>query len=457
MKINEILIESQLQEGPMLDKFGKAVGGVASGVAKGVGAVAGGIAGMGSAFKKGFSAGKTTVAGDEAPAKPSMVGDLAKGLGKDAYKGATGYDLPGQDKASLKKKAAQGGAAPAATTAPAATGAAPAATTAPAATGTAPAAKPTAPAAKPAAPGAAAAPAAAPNPKADTAYAQAQKAIAGLAPKQKSQLVKMLQSDPAVTAAAKAPAAKAPASKMANTPVSKTNTAKPGNPNQAEIDADRAKIMGQPDKVDAGPGAGAMGAMAGQLAKGGAAEPNTMANAPVSKTNKAKPGNPNAAPEPGMTADGEPYWDPATGKGSKYDGITGEMTPTWKAEQDKKAAEKQTKAAPAQQDAAPAPATPTTGQAATQAAGAGGNPEQAALDAMKAKNPKLAGMMAQAGMDDQGNDVEPVKKKGGKKKPAAPSQATMDADRERNMGPTSDSIIRTRPMMAEGFSLFRKR
>ena len=76
---------------------------------------------------------------------------------------------------------------------------------------------------------------------------------------------------------------------------------------------------------------------------------------------------------------------------------------------------------------------------------------------MKAKNPKLAGMMAQAGMDDQGNDVEPVKKKGGKKKPAAPSQATMDADRERNMGPTSDSIIRTRPMMAEGFSLFRKR
>ena len=462
MKINEILIESQLQEGPMLDKFGKAVGGVASGVAKGVGAVAGGIAGMGSAFKKGFSAGKTTVAGDEAPAKPSMVGDLAKGLGKDAYKGATGYDLPGQDKASLKKKAAQGGAAPATTPAPTATGAAPAATTAPAATGATPAAT-TAPAtakpatAKPAATGAA--PAAAPNPKADTAYAQAQKAIAGLAPKQKSQLVKMLQSDPAVTAAAKAPAAKAPASKMANTPVSKTNTAKSGNPNQAGIDADRAKIMGQPDKVDAGPGAGAMSAMASQLTKGGEAKPNTMANAPVSKTNTAEPGNPNAAPKPGMTADGEPYWDPATGKGSKYDGITGEMTPTWKAEQDKKAAEKQTKAAPAQQDKAPTPepATPTTGQAATQAADAGGNPEKAALDAMKAKNPKLAGMMAQAGMDDQGNDVEPVKKPRGKKKPAAPDQATMDADRERNMGPTSDSIIRTRPMMAEGFSLFRKR
>ena len=462
MKINEILIESQLQEGPMLDKFGKAVGGVASGVAKGVGAVAGGIAGLGSAFKKGFSAGKTTVAGDEAPAKPSMVGDLAKGLGKDAYKGATGYDLPGQDKASLKKKAAQGGAAP--------TGAAPAATTAPAAAPTgaapaapaaAPAAKPAAPTAKPAAPGAAA-PAAAPNPKADTAYAQAQKAVAGLAPKQKSQLVKMLQSDPAVTAAAKAPA-KAPAGKMANAPVSKTNTAKPGNANQAEIDADRAKIMGQPDKVDAAPatdpGAGAMSAMASQLTKGGPAKPNTMANAPVSKTNTAKPGNPNAAPEPGMTADGQPHYDPATGKGAKFDGVTGEMTPAWKAEQDKKAAAKQAKAAPAQQDAAPAsaPAPATTGQAATQAADAGGNPEQAALDAMKAKNPKLAGMMAQAGMDDQGNDVEPVKKKSGGKKPAAQTQAAMDADRERMMGVTSDSIIRTRPMMAESFSLFRKR
>ena len=453
MKINEILIESQLQEGPMLDKFGKAVGGVASGVAKGVGAVAGGIAGMGSAFKKGFSAGKTTVAGDdEAPKKPNMIGDLAKGLGKDAYKGATGYDLPGQDKASLKKKAAQGGAAPATTAAPAAapSGAAPAATAA------APAAKPAAPTAKPAAPGAAAAP----NPKADTAYAQAQKAVASLAPKQKSQLVKMLQSDPAVTAAAKAPA-KAPAGKMANSPVSKTNKTKPGNANQAEIDADRAKIMGQPDKVDAAPatdpGAGAMSAMASQLTKGGPAKPNTMANAPVSKTNTAKPGNPNAAPEPGMTADGQPHYDPATGKGAKFDGVTGEMTPAWKAEQDKKAAAKQAKAAPAQQDAAPAPAPATTGQAATQAADAGGNPEQAALDAMKAKNPKLAGMMAQAGMDDQGNDVEPVKKKSGGKKPAAQTQAAMDADRERMMGVTSDSIIRTRPMMAEGFSLFRKR
>jgi hypothetical protein len=44
-------------------------------------------------------------------------------------------------------------------------------------------------------------------------------------------------------------------------------------------------------------GAGAMGQMAGQLAKGGPATlPNTMANAPVSKTNTAQAGNPNVTP-----------------------------------------------------------------------------------------------------------------------------------------------------------------
>jgi hypothetical protein len=46
-----------------------------------------------------------------------------------------------------------------------------------------------------------------------------------------------------------------------------------------------------------------------------------------------------------------------------------------------------------------------------------------------------------------------------KTKQAAPaqSQAEIDADRERIMGVTSDSIVRRQPMMAEGFSLFRKR
>jgi hypothetical protein len=50
-------------------------------------------------------------------------------------------------------------------------------------------------------------------------------------------------------------------------------------------------------------------------------------------------------------------------------------------------------------------------------------------------------------------------KKRAPKKQAAPAQtqAEIDADRERIMGVTSDSIVRRQPMMAEGFSLFRKR
>jgi hypothetical protein len=42
-------------------------------------------------------------------------------------------------------------------------------------------------------------------------------------------------------------------------------------------------------------------------------------------------------------------------------------------------------------------------------------------------------------------------------KAKAPDQATIDADREKIMGVTSDSVIRKQPMMAESFSLFRKR
>ena len=73
MKLTEILTESELQdiqhleEGPLLNKVGAAVGDVAGGVAKGVGAVAGGVAGMGRAFKKGFASGKARVAGDADP------------------------------------------------------------------------------------------------------------------------------------------------------------------------------------------------------------------------------------------------------------------------------------------------------------------------------------------------------------------------------------------------------
>ena len=63
---------------------------------------------------------------------------------------------------------------------------------------------------------------------------------------------------------------------------------------------------------------GAMGAMAGQLAKGGAT-PTTMVNAPVSKTNTAKPGNPNAAPAatPAATATPTPGATTTTPSGEK--------------------------------------------------------------------------------------------------------------------------------------------
>ena len=176
-------------------------------------------------------------------------------------------------------------------------------------------------------------------------------------------------------------------------------------------------------------------------------KPNTMANAPVSKTNTAKPGNPNTAPaavtqtpaqvrqqkqaaagqvtqqqmranpaptqqapaqqQPGMTQDGIPQWDPATGKGAKYDGVTGVATPAYQAELDKQkaAGEEQAKARlAATQSAQQATTSPTAPAAPTASTATGANAEQAALDKMKQKNPKLAGMMAQAGMDADGND-----------------------------------------------------
>jgi len=67
MRINEILIESQLEqldEGPKLDAFGRGVGKVVSGAAKGIGAVAGGVRGAFTALKKGYQTGKAIV-GDE--------------------------------------------------------------------------------------------------------------------------------------------------------------------------------------------------------------------------------------------------------------------------------------------------------------------------------------------------------------------------------------------------------
>jgi hypothetical protein len=139
--------------------------------------------------------------------------------------------------------------------------------------------------------------------------------------------------------------------------------------------------------------------MAQQL---GAAKPaaNTMANAPVSKTNVAKPGNPNAAP----------------------------AEPT---------------AAPAEPTAAPA--EPTAAPAATTTKKTGGR-----VKGQLSQDPRAVKRREANAAKQQGNEP---------KKQAAPAQtqAEIDADRERIMGVTSDSIVRRQPMMAEGFSLFRKR
>jgi hypothetical protein len=83
MKIHEILVESQqLDEGPLLNKIGSAIGKGVGTLAKGVGAVAGGVAGAGTAMKKGWDAGKAAVgrAGDDEPetAAPAAAAPAAE-------------------------------------------------------------------------------------------------------------------------------------------------------------------------------------------------------------------------------------------------------------------------------------------------------------------------------------------------------------------------------------------
>ena len=346
MKISEILVESQqVDEGPLLNKIGSGIGKVAGTVAKGIGAVAGGVVGAGKALAKGYQAGKTTVggAGDDIEADPATDGTAG---------GATATTP------TAKTKPVAGGApVGGSTTQP---GAGAVNKSGPA--GTAPA-KTLAGQAKVAADKTAAATAGQdPSAAGQTMYAQVKANIDKLDKKGKQRILQLLQKS--VAAPEQKPAA----------------------------------AGGAPAKPAADAGAGAMGAMAGQLAKGGAAEPNTMANAPVSKTNTAKPGNPNAAPAATQTAP-EP--------------------------------------APAAEPTAAPVTTPVKQRTGGRVKG------QLSQDPRAVKRREANAAKQQA--------TEP------KKKPAAPDQATIDAERERIMGPTSDSIIRTRPMMAEGFSLFRKR
>ena len=246
MRITEILTESQLQhleEGPGLDAFGRGVGKFAGGVAKGVGAVAGGVRGAFTALKKGYQTGKAVVGDDP-----------------DPNAGAPGYTAPVDPAArtanttpadSATTQAANAPTAPASTTTPPSA----ADINAQGPEGSAPAKPQTGDAGKALAKSTAVVDKtqAQNQEKANqTVYAQVKANVDKLDKKGKQRILQMLQKSLSM------PAPAAPA--------------KPGAAPAA--------------------GAGAMGQMANQLAGG---KPNTMANAPVSKTNVAAPGNPNAA------------------------------------------------------------------------------------------------------------------------------------------------------------------
>lgn len=144
-----------------------------------------------------------------------------------------------------------------------------------------------------------------------------------------------------------------------------------------------------------------------------------MANSPA----PTKPGAPQATQTAqGQMASPQSYQssDPRFPNG-KYDGVTGKPTPEYQAELDKQeaaSAEKQKADAAASQaqaksnddmaanmnNIAAQRNIPNVTQATTPNVSTGADAEQAALDKMHQKNPKLAGMMAQAGMDANGND-----------------------------------------------------
>ena len=296
MRIQEILIEShQLDEGPILNKIGSAVGKGVGALAKGVGAVAGGVAGLGAAAKKGFQAGKATVASAGDDADPAAGGAAAGGAaaGGAAAGGAAAGGKPaaGSGGTSTKPKGFLAGVKAgqsqglSAFNDPNVVGSSTPAGGAPAADDEDPA---------PAA-GATTPPSATDINKAGPKGTAQAKPVQGTVAKQAA----------AKTGAALAGQDQGQAGQTMYTQV-KANIDKLDKKGKQRILQLLQKSMAAPEaKPAAAPGA--MGQMAGQLAKGGAAAPNTMANAPVSKTNTAKPGNPNAAAPTG-----------------NYDGNTGE-------------------------------------------------------------------------------------------------------------------------------------
>lgn len=188
MRANDFLTENQhreiqqLQEGPLgslVKAAGTGLGKVAGGVAKGVGAVAGGLAGMGSAFKKGFQSGKKTVSGEEEPetaATPAASTAPANAATTTGTTATTATAPTAEPKASAEPA------------------------TTPAVNTPTPAAKPAAATAPTAEPSAAAAPESEPIEKSSD-YKKALDAATKLSPEQKKEVISLLQADPKVAAA----------------------------------------------------------------------------------------------------------------------------------------------------------------------------------------------------------------------------------------------------------------
>ena len=261
MRLNELLTEDQdLEEGPLLNKIGAGIGKVAGGAAKAVGAVAGGIAGLGAAAKKGFQAGKTTVAGagDEPDADTTTAAPAAAASTNTAAPAAATTPAASTASKPAKSNTSFGRLAQAAA------GQDPDAKEPPAAGATSPAAE------KPAAgttPPAAEKPAPAAN---DTAYAQAQKSISGLAPEQQKELLAALVADPKVKAALDAAkkGVTAPATTSASVAAAPAATT-------AAPDADDTPTSAEQDAADAR--VAATGASPEEVAKQRAAREKTVA------------------------------------------------------------------------------------------------------------------------------------------------------------------------------------
>jgi hypothetical protein len=101
MRITEIIVESELQEGPIWDKVksaGSAVGKGLGAVGQGIGAVASVPQGIGRAIKKGYNAGVDTISGGpdgNAPAQ-SAPAQTAVGAFKQGFSNAMSGGAPAQ-------------------------------------------------------------------------------------------------------------------------------------------------------------------------------------------------------------------------------------------------------------------------------------------------------------------------------------------------------------------------